>query len=265
MRKIAFPIALILVCLFSQQFSSHADSHPRIYATGTKFFAAATCWGLSATGTMEILESTELNEESVILARARVIKLGGLLGFLVKFLRVYKGSNTFDSYIDPDTRMTTQYEVYKLKDDGSKKINDRIYFDREQNIVKSLESDETFISSASPDIQDAYSIFLNLLSRINTENLFVGKKYAVNLYSYRKAANVEIEVTRFSMVDGRPIYTLEIEELPEMFKYPASVSLKVTDVGDGFMLVTEGECIIHIPVLPDVNVDIEVKVLKLAS
>ena len=258
MRRIAFPIALILACLFSQQFPSHADLHPHIYETGTKFFAAARCLGLSAEGTMEILEDAQLNGESVILARARVTKLGGLFGFLVKFLRVYKGSNTFDSYIDPNTNMTIQYDMYKLKDDGSKKFNDRMYFDRKWNRVKSLESNETFIANAPPDIQDAFSIFLNLLSMINTEYLFVGKKYKVNLYAYKKFARIEIEVTRFSMVDGRAIYTLEIEKLPEVFKYPASVSLKVTDVGDGFMSVTEGECIIHIPILPDVNIDIEV-------
>ena len=65
------------------------------------------------------------------------------------------------------------------------------------------------------------------------------------------------------MVDGKAIYTLEIEELPEVFKYPASVSLKVTDGGDGFMFVTEGECIIHVPVLPNVKIDIEMEILKL--
>lgn len=265
MRRIVFPIALILVCLFSQQFPSHADVGPRIYEAGTKFFAAARLWGLSARGTLEILENAELNNENLVFVRAQITELGGLLGFMVKLLRVYEGSTTFDLYIDPDTRLTTRYETYKLKDDGSKEIIQQVYFDRRWNRVVSLENGETLINNAPPDIQDAFSIFLNLLSRLNNEQIFVGKKYEANFYAHKKVAKIEMEVTHFSLVDGRTIYTLEIEKLPEVFKYSASVSLEVTDVGDGFMFVPAGECIIHVSVLPDVTVNIEVEVLKLAS
>ena len=219
-------------------------------------------WGLSVTGTMEVMENTELDGEDVILVRARVIKMGGLLGLLVKLLRSYKGSNTFDSYIDPDTLMTVRYDMYKLKDDGSKKINDQLCFDREQNSVISLKDNETVINDAPPDLQEIFSIFLSLLSRFNTEDIFVGKKFNVSLNSYKKVAKIEIEVTSFSLVNGKPTYILEIKELLAVFKSPASVVLRITDVGGGFMSVIEGECTIHLTALPNITLNFEVELLK---
>lgn len=265
MSKIALLTALIIVCLFLQQFPSSADSDLHIYETGTKFSAVVRQWGMSATGTMEVMENTELDGKDVILVRVRVDKMGGLLGLLVKLLRSYKGSNTFDSYIDPDTLMTVRYDMYKLKDDGSKKINQQLYFDREQDSVISLKDNETVVSDAPPDVQDMFSVFLNLLSRFNTEDIFVGKKFNVNLYSYKKIANVEVEVTSFSLVNGKTTYILEIKELLAVFKSPASVVLRVTDVGHGFMSVVAGECTIHLTALPDVTLDFEVEMLKRGS
>lgn len=265
MRKTARLTALIIVCLFSQQFRSFADSDLHIYETGTKFSAAARRWGLSVAGTMEVMENTELDGEDVILVRARVTKMGGLLGLLVKLLRSYKGSNVFDSYIDPDTLMTVRYDMYKLKGDGSTKINDQLYFDREQNSVISLKDSKTVITDAPPDLQDLFSIFLGLLSRLNTEEIFVGKKFKVNLYSYKKIAKTEIEVTRFLLVNGKPTYILEIKELPAVFKSPASVVLRVTDVGAGFMSISAGECTIHLTALPDITLSFEVEMLKHGS
>lgn len=265
MRKVALLTVLIMVCLFSQQFPSSADSDLHIYETGTKFSAAVKHWGLSMAGTMEVMENTELDGKNVILVRARVIKMGGLLSLLVKLLRSYKGSNTFDSYMDPDTLMTVRYDMYKLKGDGSKKLNEQLYFDREQNSVISLKDNKTLVSDAPPDVRDIFSIFLDLLSRLNTEDIYVGKKFKTNLYSYKKIAKVEIEVTRFSLVNGKPTYILEIKELLAVFKSPASVVLRVTDVGHGFMSVTEGECTIHLTALPDITLNFKVEMLKRGS
>jgi hypothetical protein len=53
--------------------------------------------------------------------------------------------------------------------------------------------------------------------------------------------------------------------LPAVFKHPASVVLRVTDVGNGFMSVTEGECIIHLTALPNITLNFEVEMLKRGS
>jgi hypothetical protein len=214
---------------------------------------------------MEVLENTELNGKDVIFAKSKVTKLGGFLGFIARFLRVYKESNNFDSYIDPNIHMSVQYDVYNLKDDGSRKTTERVHFDRERNKVLSLESNKTLIANPPPDIQDVFSLFLSLLTKLNSEEIYVGRKFEENLYAYGKVARIEAEVTHFALVDGKPVYIMEIEKLPAVFKYPASVRLKVTDVGDGFMFVTEGKCTIHIPVMPDITVNVEVEVLKRAG
>jgi len=247
-------ITLMSVFLFSQGFLSSPSENLHIYKTGTKFVLTARWWGLSATGSMEILENTKFRGRDVILVRSQVTELGGFLGFIVRFLRIYKESNTFDSYIDADTFMTVRYEVYKLNDDGSRKLTEHIYFDRKSNRVMSLEDNKTIINNAAPDIQDVFSIFLDILHKLNTERLFVGMKFAFNLYGYKEAFEVEIEVTRLTMAGGRPVYTLEIKELPAVFKHPASVSFEVTDVGEGFNLPTRGQCTIDIPFLPDITV-----------
>lgn len=252
------------VCLFSQEYlPSGADF--RIYETDTKFVLTARWWGLSATGTMEILGNTKFRGRDVILVRSQVTELGGFLGFIMKFLRIYKGANTFDSYIDADTFMAVRYEVYKLNNDGSKKLTEHIYFDRELNRVVSLEDNKTIISNVAPDIQDALSIFLDVLYRVNTEKLFVGKKFELNLYAYKEAFKVEVEVTRLTMTNGTAVYTLEIKELPAVFKYPASISFEVTDVGDGFKFSTRGRCTIDVPVLPNITIKGELKEIRRAS
>lgn len=203
---------------------------------------------------MEVLENTKFRGEDVILLRSRRTRLGGLLGFIVKFLRAYKGSNTFDSYIDPDTFMAVRYENYELSKDGSKKVNEQIYFDRELNRVVSLEDNKTIVSNVAPDIQDIFSAFLALIYRLNTEELFVGKEFSVNIYGHEEAYEVEIEVTHWKLRNGTAVYTLEIEELPAIFKHPASVSFEVTDVRDGFSLPTRGKCTIDVPVLTSITI-----------
>jgi hypothetical protein len=251
---VVLSIMLMAVCLSSQVPLSTAAAAPRIYKTGTKFVLDASWWGLSASGTMEVLENTKFRGKDVILVRSQMTKLGGLLGFIVKFLRVYRGSNTFDSYIDPDTFMTVKYENYKLNKDGVKKLNEHIYFDRELNRVVSLQHNKTMVSDVAPDIQDTFSAFLQLICRFNTEELFVGKKFSVDIYGYEEAFEVEIEVTHWKLRNGKAVYTLEIERLPAVFKHPAFVSFEVTDVEDGFRLPTRGKCTIDVPVLTSVTV-----------
>jgi len=253
---------LVLIFMLCQELPSLADAGLHIYKPGTKYLLTAKWLGLSADGTIEVLDNREFDGRETIFIRSQVTELGGLLGFAVKFLRVYKESNTFDSYIDSDTLMPVQYEVYELKDDGSKKITERIRFDRKQNRIVSLVDDKVVVNNAPPDVQDASSIFLDLISKFNKEELFLGRRFRADLYAQKKITKIEVVLVQQSLLNGRTIHTFEIAELPSLFVYPASIRFKVTDVGGGFMFVTEGSCTIHIPVLPDVTVRARMKEVK---
>ena len=255
MHKLTLPIALLSLLLISQESlpSPGADLH--IYKEGTGFTLNIKWLGLSAVGTMDIME----NAENAILVRSQVTELGGLLGFLARFLRMYKKSNTFDSYIDSVEFTTVRYEIYRLKKDGSKETAEHIYFDREQKRIVSLKNNKTIVKNVPPDIQDAFSAFLELIRRFNNEKLFPGKVFQVNLYGYEKAFRVKVEVLHQALRDGKTVYTLEIADLPEVFKYPASITFEVTDIGNGFQFPTRGECTIRVPLFPDITVKGELR------
>lgn len=255
MRKSSLSIALTSLYLLCQAPLYPANADPDIYKTGTKFILIGSWWGMSTEGTMEILGDTEVDGRDLILVRYQVTKMGGLLGFLARFLRIYKGSNTFDSYIDPDTHKTVKYEIYKLKDDGSRKINDNVYFDRKRNRIVSLEDNRPVISNVPPDVQDSFAIFLELLLKVNTEELFLGKVFKANLYAYGKFSKLEIKVTNTALINGAAVYTLGIEKLPVIFKHPVTISFNITDAGEGLMLPTSGKCIIHLRILPDIKLN----------
>ncbi len=211
--------------------------------------------GLSAVGTMDILE----NAGNVILVRSQVTELGGLLGFIAKFLRMYKESNTFDSHIDSVEFTTVEYEIYRLKKDGSKDTAEHIYFDREQRRIVSLKDNKTIVKDVPPDIQDSFAAFLELICRFNDEELFPGKVFEINLYGYEKAFKVKVEVLHQALRGGKTVYTLEIAELPEVFKYPASITFEVTDIGNGFRFPTRGECNIRVRFFPDITLKGELR------
>ncbi len=121
---------ILCAILFSSLFLFFRDSLSNeasyVYNKGTKFCLKVSWWGLSAHGTMEVLNTTKFHDKETILVRSQVNEIGGFLGFIVKFLRIYKESNTFDSYIETKTFMPIRYEVYKLNKDGSKKVNDHV-------------------------------------------------------------------------------------------------------------------------------------------
>ena len=151
--------------------------------------------------------------------------------------------------------MTTRYEVYRLNDDGTKRLTEHVYFDRESKKAISIQDNEVIASNIPLDTQDTSAIFLGLLGKMNTEKLFVGKIFEINLYAHREIHKFNMEVTDFMTIDRTNIYTLVIKELPGIFKYPASVEIKVTNVDGGFLFPVYGKCVIHIPILPDVTVE----------
>jgi hypothetical protein len=181
------------------------------------------------------------------------MEVAGLLGFVVKFLRIYKESNTFDSYIDLETFLPVRYEVYKLNKDGSKKVTEHILFDRKLAKVKSYSNNSTILSNVPSNIQDVFSGFLNLIYRFNTEDIFIGKSFDLNLYMYKELGYISAKVISQKIVNGQKIYAFKINRLPDVFKYPASLTFEVAIAKDGLNLPTKGECTIDVPVWSNVT------------
>lgn len=248
-NKIQFFLTIAILFFISYQSSANEN----IYATGTKFVVNVRCWGLSAYGIVEIIGNTKIEDQEVILVRSQTVEVGGFLGFIVRFMRIYKESNTFDSYIDLKTRLPVRYEVYKLNKDGSKKTTENVLFDRKHQRVISYEDKSTVLSNTPPNIQDTFSGLLNLVYSFNTDGIFIGKSYDLDLFIYQELAHINIEVVSQKMINGQKTYTFEISKLPDIFKYPASLKFDVVDAQQGLDLPTTGECVIDVPVLNDVT------------
>jgi hypothetical protein len=249
---------IILALLISQQLSL---SNPLdVYKPETKFCLSLKWWGMSAYGTIEAIRNDKVKEQDVMLVSSQTKELSGLLGFLVKLLRIYKGSNTFDSYIDTKTGLPVRYEVYKLNDDGTKKLNDHVYFDRKNKRIASYDDNSTVLSNVQPDIQDIYSGFLNLIRMFNAEDIYIGKQFSFNLYLYKEPGKLDMRVISQRIVDGNKVYTLKVDKLPDVFKYPASAMFDVVEK-DGLRLPTKGTCTIDFP-LGNISIDGELTLLN---
>lgn len=233
--------------------SYRVSANENIYAPGTKFVINVRCWGLSAYGVVEVIGNSKVGDQDVILVRSQTVEVGGFLGFIVKFMRIYKESNTFDSYIDPETRLPVRYEVYKLNKDGSKKTTENVLFDRKNQKVISYNDKSTILSNTPPNIQDTFTGLLNLVYSINVDGIYLGKSYDLDFFIYQELTHVKIKVASQKMVNGQKTYTLEISKLPDIFKYPASLKFDVVDAQQGLDLPTTGECVIDVPVLSDVT------------
>ncbi|MEK7400423.1 MAG: DUF3108 domain-containing protein [Candidatus Poribacteria bacterium] len=209
-----------------------------IYKPGVKFSLNVKWWGLSANGNMEIIGKKKVNGQDTVLVRSQVSEIGGFLSFIIKFMRIYKESDTFDSYIDPVTTLPVRYDVYKMMKDGTsfrpdkKKFTECVYFDRKQRRVVSLDDNSTVINGTAPDIQDIYSFFLAFIQKLSNENLNIGKCITSNVYIYRESNKISIRVAGQKVVDGHKVYILKIDRLPPVFKYPASMSFEVVELGD---------------------------------
>jgi hypothetical protein len=227
-KAITFVILILLFPIFQQ-----VSANETVYKPGTKFAINVKWWGLSANGTIEMLEKTKIGGRDVVLVRSQSMEVAGLLGFVVKFLRIYKESNTFDSYIDLETFLPVRYEVYKLNKDGSKKVTEHILFDRKLAKVKSYSNNSTILSNVPSNIQDVFSGFLNLIYRFNTEDIFIGKSFDLNLYMYKELGYISAKVISQKIVNGQKIYAFKINRLPDVFKYPASLTFEVAIAKDG--------------------------------
>jgi hypothetical protein len=62
------------------------------------------------------------------------------------------------------------------------------------------------------------------------------------------------------IVDGNKVYTLKVDKLPDIFKYPASATFDVVEK-DGLKLLTKGICTIDFP-LGKINIDGELTLLN---
>jgi hypothetical protein len=257
--------AIIILFLFilSRQISHSSTNGGSfdIYKPGVKFSLNVKWWGLSANGNMEIIGKKKVNGQDTVILRSQVAEVGGFLSFIIKFMRVYKESNTFDSYIDPATTLPVRYDFYKMMKDGAKKFNERVYFDRNQRRVVSLDDNKTIISNTAPDIQDIYSFFLALIQKLNNEDMNIGKCITSNIYVYRESNKINIRVAGQKVVDGHKVYILKIDRLPPVFKYPASMSFEVVELGN-MRIPVRGQCTIEIPHFKDITIDAELVVLN---
>ncbi len=244
-------IFLIIILLFFASLQTSAN--PTIYKPGTKLGFNIKWWGLSAFGTIEIIEKTKVNDREVLLVRSQSTEVGGVFGLVARLLRVYKESNTFDTYIDSETLLPLKHEIYKLEKDGSKKIAERVLFDRKLNRATSYEDKSTITSNVPTEIYDTFSLFLKIIHRLNTEDIFIGKQYDMDTYMYRRTEHIRAKIVSQKMVNGQKVYTLEISKLPDIFKYPASLRFEVTTWKDGLILPARGECNIDVPILSDIT------------
>jgi hypothetical protein len=261
MKNISYKtiISISLFIIFFSQQLSISDAID-VYKPGLKLSLSAKWWGVYAHGTIEVIRYDKTKGQDVVLVRSQTEEVSGLLGFLIKFLRVYKGSNTFDSYIDPKTGLPVRYEVYKLEKDGTKKHNEHVYFDRKTKRVASYDDNSTILSNVQPDIQDTFSGFLNIIRMLNNEDIYVGKNFSLNLYIYREYSKLNVRVISQKVVNGYNVYTLKIDRLPDVFKYPASLTFDVAEK-EGLKFPTKGICTIGIPI-KDINVDGDLTIIN---
>lgn len=250
---------IIILFLFSHP--STESSSFDVYKPGVKFSLNVKWWGLSANGNMEIIGKKNVNGKDTVIVRSQVSEIGGFLSFIIKLLRIYRESNTFDSYIDPVSALPVRYDVYKVMKNGTKKFTECVYFDRKQRQVVSLDDNSTVISNTAPDIQDTYSFFLALIQKLNNENMSIGKCITSNVYIYRESCKINIRVAGQKVVDGRKVYILKIDRLPPVFKYPASMSFEVVEFGD-MRIPVKGECTIEVPHFKNITIDGELVVLN---
>ena len=253
-------VFIIIILSFSSNSSTESSSLD-VYNLGVKFSLAVKWWGLSAQGDMEVIGKENVRGQDTVIVRSHVTEVKGFLSFIIKFLRMYRESNTFDSYINPTSALPVRYEVYKIMQDGSKKPTENVYFDRKNKRVASFDDDSTIVSNTPPDIQDTFSSFLMLINKFNNEDLYVDKCTTLNLYVYWESSKINVRVVGQKVVDGHKVYMMKIDRLPPIFKYPASISFEVVELGD-IKFPVRGQCIIELPNFKDIVIDGELSILS---
>ncbi len=258
----------ILECK-SQFIESHELDTLSLYkVTGTKITCTARRFLLSGTGSLQAVKETEVNGKNVILVRGKVDKLGGILGFIISLLKVYKGAETSDSYIDIETHLPVQCIEYKQQKDGTKKITEHIYYDREKQSIKLL-VDGKVLKNVPYDIQDLVSVLVDFLYKVNTQKMAVGKILVANMLTADKNAGMKVgevvvEVTKMEVVEEGVIYTVTSKKLPDVLKYPTILSVRLLDNGKNLIPVS-GIGIIKIPVLGKIKIKMALKVTRIKN
>lgn len=253
--KILLIILISIYTLLSNVTGANSKGILPIYADQAKFVLNATSLGLTASGEMNVLGKTVRNGKELILVRSKVNEISGFVGFIIKLLRIYKESNTFDTYLDPKTLLPVFYEVYKVDKNDYKQINESVEFDRQMGVVRSFDQEDEFVLRAKPNTVDAFSGFLQLIARFTNEELCVGKRITISLYAYRTISDLHVDVINHRTMGFYDIYDMEIKKLPIVFKYPASIRFEVKRHNNGLALPTRGNCTIMVPHFMDVVIN----------
>ncbi|MEA3431499.1 MAG: DUF3108 domain-containing protein [candidate division WOR-3 bacterium] len=226
--------------------------------TGMKITCTASWFLLSGTASMQAIEEMELDGRKVILVRGKVDRPGGILGFIVSFLKLYKGADTFDSYIDVETHLPVQCIEYKKQRDGSKKVTEHIHYDRAQQSIESL-VDGKVLNNIHYDIQDGVSVLVDFLHRANTQEMAIGKTLTANMNAGMEIDEVVVKVTDVEKTQDGVIYTFTSQKLPNVLKYPTVLSVQLLDDGKKKLPIS-GVGTIEIPILRKIRIKGTLKV-----
>jgi hypothetical protein len=236
---------------------SHAEILSLYEITGVKITCKVNWFLLSGAATLQAVEETKLHGKNVILIRGKADKPGGILGFIAGFLKLYKGADTFESYIDVETHLPVQCMEYKRRKDGSKEVTEHMHFDRERRSARSL-IDGRILNDVPPDIQDAISILADFLYRANTQKMVVGTTFKANMLAAdkdvgMKVGEVIVEITDIETTEDGLIYTLTSTKLPDVVKYPVVLSVCLLDDGEKKLPVS-GMGSVKLPVLGNIEI-----------
>lgn len=249
-----------MFCLNTQplQGESQQEVFSLYEVTGMKITCTASWFLLSGTASLQAVEGMVLDGRNIILVRGEVNRPGGILGFIMSFLKLYKGADTFDSYIDVETHLPVQCTKYKEQRDGQKKVTEHIHYDRAQQSIKSL-VDGNVLNNVPYDIQDGVSVLVDFLHRTNTQKMAKGKTLAANMNVGMKLGEVVVEVTDVEVVKDGVIYTLTSKKLPDVLKYPTVLSVQLLDDGKKKLPIS-GVGTIKIPILGKIRIKGTLKV-----
>jgi hypothetical protein len=101
---------IYVICLTSLnaqllQSESRSDAISLYKARGTKITCELRWLFLSGTAGMEAIKETKNNGKDTILWRGKINRPGKILGFIMNFIKPYKGATIFDAYIDTETHL----------------------------------------------------------------------------------------------------------------------------------------------------------------
>jgi len=251
---------IYVVCLTSLnahllQSEGRSDAISLYKARGTKITCELRWLFLSGSASMEAIKETKNNGKDAILWRGMINRPGKILGFIMSFIKLYKGATIFDTYIDTDTHLPIECIEYK----NPNEITKHIYYDREHQSLKSLKNGKVLTNIPS-DIQDGVSTLVNFWWLANNQEMVPGKTLAAHMnIGVKSYSEVIVEVTNARVAPNGVIYTITSRKLPDILKYPTLISVQLLDDGKRVIPVS-AVASIKLPILGKIRIKGIIKV-----